>query len=122
VKADRPYKSVSAEDTFFEDLSDEAVLLAELERIGQTVWSRIEGKGLSGRTVTLKVKYRDFQIVTRCRSLPHAVKDKAEFLGTGAALLRSLLPAQKEIRLLGLGLSNLGNGEDCSEPQLGLQL
>jgi DNA polymerase-4 len=122
VKADRPYKSVSAEDTFFEDLSDEAVLLAELERIGQTVWSRIEGKGLSGRTVTLKVKYRDFQIVTRCRSFPSAVKDQAEFLGAGAALLRSLLPVQKEIRLLGLGLSNLGSGEDSSEPQLGLQL
>jgi DNA polymerase-4 len=122
VKADRPYKSVSAEDTFFEDLSDEAILLAELDRIGQTVWSRIEGKGLSGRTVTLKVKYRDFQIVTRCRSFPSAVKDQAEFLGAGAALLRSLLPVQKEIRLLGLGLSNLGSGEDSSEPQLGLQL
>jgi DNA polymerase-4 len=122
VKADRPYKSVSAEDTFFEDLSDEAVLLAELDRIGHTVWSRIEGKGLSGRTVTLKVKYRDFQIVTRCRSFPSAVKDQAEFLAAGADLLRSLLPAQKEIRLLGLGLSNLGNGHDCAEPQLGLQL
>jgi DNA polymerase-4 len=113
VKADRPYKSVSAEDTFFDDLSDEAALLAELERIGGTVWRRIEGKGLTGRTVNLTVKYRDFQIVTRARSLDRAVESQAEFLEIGAALLRGLLPTPKAIRLLGLGLSNLGEGADA---------
>jgi DNA polymerase-4 len=111
VKADRPYKSVSAEDTFFEDLSDEATLLAELDRIGRTVWRRIEAKSLKGRTVNLKVKYRDFQIVTRARSLDRPVAGCDEFLETGAALLRALLPPLKSIRLLGLGLSNLGGGE-----------
>jgi hypothetical protein len=50
------------------------------------------------------------------------VKDQAEFLGTGAALLRSLLPAPKHIRLLGLGLSNLSGNGEAPEPQLGLQL
>ncbi len=107
VKADRPYKSVSAEDTFFEDLRDEAALLAELDRIGRHVWTRIEAKSLSGRTVNLKVKYQHFQIVTRARSLERSVGSRDEFLETGAALLRTLLPAAKSIRLLGLGLSNL---------------
>ncbi len=112
VKADRPYKSVSAEDTFREDLSDPEALLAELERIGRHVWTkRVVGKGLSGRTVNLKVKYADFQIVTRARSLDRPVSGEAEFLEIGAELLRSLLPPVKSIRLLGLGLSGLGEAD-----------
>jgi len=112
VKADRPYKSVSAEDTFLTDLADPEALLSELERIGRHVWEkRVVGKGLSGRTVNLKVKYADFQIVTRARSLDRPVSGMAEFLDMGAALLRSLLPPPKAIRLLGLGLSGLGEAE-----------
>jgi DNA polymerase-4 len=111
VKADRPYKSVSAEDTFLTDLAEPDALLAELERIGRHVWTRIEGKGLSGRTVNLKVKYGDFQIVTRAKSLDRPVGGVEEFVDMGAALLRSLLPPVKAIRLLGLGLSGLGEAE-----------
>ena len=111
VKADRPYKSVSAEDTFLTDLAEPEALLSELDRIGRHVWTRIEGKGLAGRTVNLKVKYADFQIVTRARSLDRPVRDLAEFLDMGAALLRSILPPVKAIRLLGLGLSGLGDAE-----------
>jgi DNA polymerase-4 len=125
VKADRPYKSVSAEDTFLEDLRDEEALVAELRRIGETVWRRIGTKQLAGRTVNLKVKYQDFQIVTRARSLDRAVADEAEFLEMGITLLKSLLPPVKAIRLLGLGLSNLGESSEPDarpQPQLGLQL
>src|SRR6185503_710896 len=101
VRADRPYKSVSAEDTFLEDLSDPEALLSELERIGRHVWTkRVVGKGLSGRTVNLKVKYADFQIVTRAKSLDRPVGGEAEFLEIGASLLRTLLPPAKSIRLL----------------------
>jgi DNA polymerase-4 len=107
VKADRPYKSVSAEDTFMTDLSDADTLLAELERIGRHVWTRIEAKGLHGRTVNLKVKYADFQIVSRARSLTRPVHGVDEFVELGLGLLRALLPPVKSIRLLGLGLSNL---------------
>ncbi len=123
VKADRPYKSVSAEDTFLEDLSDPETLLAELERIGRHVWTkRVVGKGLSGRTVNLKVKYGDFQIVTRARSLDRPVGGEAEFLAMGAELLRGLLPPVKSIRLLGLGLSGLGDGAARDEAELELPL
>jgi DNA polymerase-4 len=123
VKADRPYKSVSAEDTFLEDLSDPQVLLAELERIGRHVWTRrVVGKELSGRTVNLKVKYADFQIVTRARSLDRKVSGEAEFLEIGAALLRTLLPPVKSIRLLGLGLSGLDDGASRPDRTLELEL
>jgi DNA polymerase-4 len=111
VKADRPYKSISAEDTFFDDLIAEDALLAELERISQVLWPRIQAKSLAGRTVNLKVKYQDFQIVTRARSLDRPVQSREEMLELGSALLHSLLPTAKGIRLLGLGLSNLNQGE-----------
>ena len=111
VKADRPYKSVSAEDTFMEDVADPATLLAELDRIGRHVWEkRVEPKQLAGRTVNLKVKYGDFRIVTRARSLDRPVADLGEFLAIGAGLLKSLLPPERSIRLLGLGLSGLSQG------------
>ncbi len=121
VKADRPYKSVSAEDTFIEDLSDPDALLAELDRIGRHVWSRIEQKGLAGRTVNLKVKYGDFRIVTRARSLDRTVT-AAEFLEIGRALLQSMLPPAKPIRLLGLGLSSLGEPAAAAARPVELEL
>jgi DNA polymerase-4 len=111
VKADRPYKSVSAEDTFNTDLADPAALLAELDRIGRHVWDkRVEPKRLAGRTVNLKVKYSDFQIITRSRSLDRPVADVGEFVEIGQSLLRGLLPPVRAIRLLGLGLSSLSEG------------
>jgi DNA polymerase-4 len=122
VKADRPYKSVSAEDTFLTDLTDPEDLQAELARIGRTVWTRIEAKGLSGRTVNLKVKYSDFRIVTRARSLDRPVAGLGEFLAVGAALLDALLPPEKSIRLLGLGLSSLGEEESAAPATCELEL
>jgi len=116
VKPNRPWKSIGAEDTFFNDLSEEADLVAELERISHTVWRRVTERNLVGRTVTLKVKYRDFQIVTRARTLDRPVRDREEFLEVGRALLRTLLPLAKGVRLLGLTLSRLGKAAD--EPAL----
>ena len=112
VKPNRPYKSIGAEDTFMTDLIDEAPLVAELDRISQTVWRRIEEKVIKGRTVTLKVKYRDFQIVTRAKSLDRNVADREEFLGIGVGLLRTMLPLAKPVRLIGLTLSNLTESAD----------
>ena len=123
VKADRPYKSVSAEDTFLEDVADPATLLAELDRIGRHVWEkRVEPKRLAGRTVNLKVKYADFRIVTRARSLDRPVADVDEFVALGQTLLRTLLPPAKSIRLLGLGLSALSEGAAPSPRPLELPL
>jgi DNA polymerase-4 len=97
--------------------------VAELARIADTVWSRIDSKGgISGRTVTLKVKYQDFQIITRSRSLDRPVNGRDEFLEIGVALLRGTLPAPKGIRLLGLTLSNLGEAAAPAAPQPALQL
>ena len=99
-------------------------MIAELDRISQTVWRRIAEKEIAGRTVTLKVKFRDFQIITRAKSLDRWVAGREEFLEIGIALLRTLLPVAKGIRLLGLTLSNLSEGaqETGAEPALELEL
>lgn len=121
VSAHRTRKSIGAEDTFFADLSDEPSLLAELSQIADTVWGRIDAKGgISGRTVTLKVKYQDFKIITRSRSLDRPVTGRDEFLEIGTALLRATLPPPKGIRLLGLTLSGLCAPEPPPDQQIAL--
>jgi len=104
-------KSISVEDTFFTDLATEAELIGELERIAVRLWERIEKAGAYGRTVTLKVKFADFTIITRSKSLGHVVRDADLMRETGIALLRAQLPFAKGVRLLGLGIHNLEEGE-----------
>lgn len=128
VRADRPNKSIGAERTFDLDLSDEADLMTELDRISVYAWNRAERCEAHGRTVTLKVKYSDFQTITRSHSLAGPVADRHHFLNVGSELLRALLPVPKGIRLLGLTLSGLAGadeeeaivGEDEREPVLPL--
>ena len=122
VKPDRPYKSVSAERTFDEDLSDPARLSEELERIAGYAWDRVRRAGVIGRTVTLKVKYGDFTIVTRSKSFGNPVPDDAAFRAAGQVLLSSLHPLSKGIRLLGLGLHNLSECAAAEPLQLGLAI
>jgi DNA polymerase-4 len=122
VKSDRPYKSVSAERTFSDDLRDPDRLAAELDRIGGYAWDRVKRAEVTGRTVTLKVKYADFSLITRSKSFSAPVPDQEAFTAAGQALLASLHPLSKGIRLLGLGLHNLSE-EPLGEPvQLGLAI
>ena len=122
VKPDRPYKSVSAERTFDEDLRDPDRLAAELERIAGYAWERVRRAEVTGRTVTLKVKYGDFSLITRSRSFAGPVPDQAAFAAAGQGLLAALHPLPKGIRLLGLGLHNLSEDGEGVPLQLGLAI
>ena len=122
VKPDRPYKSVSAERTFEEDLKDPGRLAAELERIAGYAWDRVERAEVAGRTVTLKVKFGDFTIITRSKSFGSCVADLQAFTDAGQALLSALHPLPKGIRLLGLGLHNLCDEGESAPLQLGLAI
>ncbi len=119
MKADRPYKSVSAERTFDEDLTDPERLAAELDRIAGYAWARVERAEVVGRTVTLKVKFGDFTLITRSKSFGDSVPDRDAFAAAGQQLLSSLHSLPKGIRLLGLGLHNLSDRFD-QQPQLRL--
>jgi DNA polymerase-4 len=122
VKPDRPYKSVSAERTFDEDLVDADRLASELERIAGYAWERVTRAEVAGRTVTLKVKFGDFTIITRSRSFPSTVANLEAFNFAGQSLLTGLHPLPKGIRLLGLGLHNLSEGSEGQPLQLGLAI
>ena len=95
MKPDRPYKSVSAERTFDEDLRDPDRLSEELARIAGYAWQRVERAEVVGRTVTLKVKYGDFTICTRSKSFTGRVPDFDSFAAAGQLLLATLHPLSR---------------------------
>ena len=88
------------------------------------VWTYCERTGTAGRTVTVKVKYADFQIITRSRTLDRPVNSRAELEKTSVELVRQIFPLEKRVRLLGVSLSNMAvRGEEPTpEPQLTLGL
>jgi DNA polymerase-4 len=122
VKPDRPYKSVSAERTFDVDYSEAEDLRRELTRVAGYAWQRIERSEVKGRTVTLKVKFTDFTLITRSKSFASPVPDQAAFEAAGRALLDALLPVPKGIRLLGLGLHSMIEAAGSEPRQLGLEI
>ena len=111
MQADRLRKSVGAETTFSQDLRELEDLQDALLPVVAKVWAYCARTGESGRTVTLKVKYADFQQITRSRTLLVPVPSQAELARLGHELLAALLPLPKGVRLVGIALSNLGVGE-----------
>src|SRR3954454_9449527 len=122
VKPDRPYKSVSAERTFDEDLRNPERLAGRLQRIAGYSWDRVGRAEGAGRTVTLKVKLGDFTLITRSKSFTARVADLQAFTAAGQTLLAALHPLAKGIRLLGLGLHNLCESAESEPLQLGLAI
>jgi DNA polymerase-4 len=100
--------SVSAEDTFARDVSERPVLHEEVRRLAELVSERLRNSGLSGRTVTAKLRYGDFSIRTRSTTLAGAV-DEADVIGTVACSLldRGLRDRPGALRLVGVGVSGL---------------
>jgi DNA polymerase IV len=116
VRADRVRKSIGAETTFSSDLNAFDALFAELKPLVDKVWRHCEATGNRGRTVTLKIKFADFEIITRSKSVaPVAGRDDLERLACG--LLEFEMPLPRRVRLLGVSLSALQMGDDA-EPQL----
>jgi len=110
VRSNRRRKSIGAERTYGEDLVAPADLHEALEHIVGLVWDRIEQHRARGRTVTLKMKFSDFQQITRARSQPLPVATRSEFADLGHGLLAATLPVPRGVRLLGLTLSALADG------------
>lgn len=117
VRASRTRKSVGVENTFSTDLTEADAMIAELEPLIDKVWRHCESVGTRGRTVTLKVRFFDFEIITRSRSVSSAVANRDGLAELAIGLLQDNMPFPKPVRLLGVSLSSLqvGNG---GEPQL----
>lgn len=110
VKPHRIPKSVGAERTFNENLSSEVFMLERLEHIAQELERRLTKSKVAGKTITLKIKYSDFTLNTRSKTMPYFIADKDLILETAKNLLYQE-ELQNSVRLLGISLSNL-NTED----------
>lgn len=108
VRAHRETKSMGAEDTFPYDLTTLDECSIELAKITRTVVDRLARKSLSGRTITLKIKYSDFRQITRNKSFPQPVSDYETIQETSLQLLAASGMEGIRIRLLGISLSNFG--------------
>jgi DNA polymerase-4 len=125
VVPNRPRKSVGSETTFMEDLGRPQEIEEGIDSVLDDVWSYCERTGISGRTVTVKIKYADFQIVTRSRTLPEPVASREILARTSVELVRTIFPLEKRVRLLGVSLSNMAEragGPAPAPPQLTLGL
>jgi DNA polymerase-4 len=106
VVPDRPRKSSGSETTYSRDLSDTAEILAGVETLAVEVWEWCAQHNAYGRTVTLKVKFADFQQITRSRSVAEAVASRPVLASIAAELTQGLFPLAKKVRLLGVTVSN----------------
>lgn len=106
VQPHRETKSAGAEDTFPYDLTTQEEMDAELDKIARIVHERLKKHQLKGRTITLKIKYHDFRLITRSQSLPHAVDDAETIAAVSKELLAGSGLEQVKVRLLGITLSN----------------
>ena len=108
VVASREAKSVSVEDTFEQDISDRLQLETIIERMARGVSARLRKNGLSGRTVTLKIRHHDFETHTRSSTLANPT-DNARILATTARGLLAGEDISNGLRLLGVGVSGLAD-------------
>lgn len=106
VKPNRIRKSLAAERTFSENLSSEIFMLEKLEHIAEEVSRRLLKSKVAGKTVTLKIKYSDFTLQTRSKTLPYYISDNDVILETAKDLLYQE-KLSNSVRLLGISMSNL---------------
>ncbi len=121
VKPDRPWKSISAETTYPEDLERLEEMRAEVERLAHRVAASLEKKKLYARAVTLKLRYSDFTTVTRSHTAGTPTRAPAEFALRALALLERTDAARRPVRLLGVGAHGLAGNEAPRPEQLLLE-
>jgi len=102
-------KSIGHEDTYAKDILALAPAKRELLSLANRVARRMRRKGLEGKTITLKVKYSDFKLITRSVTLQHYTNDSADIYSNVCTLLEKTAVGKRPVRLLGISLSNLSD-------------
>lgn len=122
VEPNQETKSIGAEDTFSYDLTEMNEMKAELEKLAVVVFNRMRSYHLSGRTITLKVKFSDFKQITRSRSFTERVVMQEHITDVAKMLLEGIDFTEKSVRLLGVSVSNFeklsGNDTQVHQPRL----
>ncbi|MFO7859348.1 MAG: DNA polymerase IV [Ectothiorhodospiraceae bacterium] len=118
VQPERARRSVGAENTFDTDLTTRAAMREALELLAGKVAERLTTVGLQGRTLTLKVKYSDFELITRRRTAREPLQDAAAMMPLLDVLLARTQAGKRPVRLLGVSVSSL----EARDPAAGEQL
>ena len=118
VDPNRSRKSSGSETTFDRDLTDPGDIQAGVLRMADDVWRWCEARQAFGRTVTVKVKYGDFQQISRSRSQPAAVTTQEALHRLALELINAVLPPAKGIRLVGVAVSNFVQPQSVSANEL----
>jgi DNA polymerase-4 len=117
VQPDRERKSSGSETTFPEDLTDPARIEEGVIAMADEVWTWCEKANSRGRTVTVKIKWANFQISTSSRSMETSIETRDALREVAVGLIRSVFPPRKGIRLVGVTVSNFRsqNGGEGAE-------
>src|SRR4029077_19381510 len=105
VEPDRATKSIGHEETYAHDHYEPEALRREAVRMAEAVASRLREHGIAGRTITVKVRFRDFQTITRSRTMPEPVDTGPAVAAVATDLLTQVDPTPG-VRLLGVSASN----------------
>lgn len=115
-------KSLGREITLSHDLKDMIALKELLHRLAGKVSQLLQREKLSGRTITLKVRYEDFSTITRSMTMPGAVNQAKALEKTALILLERTEAGVKKIRLMGLSVSNFPENNKTEFVQMELPL
>jgi DNA polymerase IV len=115
VQPDRERKSLGSETTFPEDRTDPVQIEAGVIAMADEVWAWCETTNSHGRTVTVKIKWADFQISTRSRSMEMTIQTREKLHQVALDLIRSVFPPPKGVRLVGVALSNFRSQTEAAE-------
>lgn len=110
-------KSVSCEQTFEKDISDQSTAIIELYHTVLELERRIAKNEFEGRTLTLKIKFQDFQQITRSITVEHILRTKDDILPLAKQLLRQVEFHSHPILLFGLGVSNQKGETEVEKPR-----
>jgi DNA polymerase-4 len=106
-----PDKSVGAEETFARDVDDPAVIRRELLRLSEKVGARLRAQGYAGRTIAVKIRFADFQTITRSRTLGEPTDVAREIYGVAGDLYAALGLDRARLRLVGVRVEGLVPGD-----------
>jgi DNA polymerase-4 len=116
VKPHRLQKSLGAERTFSENISSEVFLKGKITKVAKELSKRLATSKLAGKTITLKLKYSDFNLQTRSKTIAYYISD-AHLIEEIAKELLYQEPLENSVRLLGISLSKLNNEEKTKNSQ-----
>ncbi|MES2589184.1 MAG: DNA polymerase IV [Bacteroidota bacterium] len=105
VESSRERKSIAVESTFFKDISDKFTFEKEAKKIAKNLWIRYSKFSQKGKTLSLKIKFNDFTINSKSKTIPQQISSEKILLDLSTELIDSVFPLKKPIRLIGFQIS-----------------